>query len=577
MAVAAEERYVGVVWFTWPRGLEDACAALFDSPDRSFNSQGHAMGLVYPDYDAARRVEGDLLPVRPTPVHGRWDPEQLAERRALGKGDLSLSATIIGGRGTSVVPAVQHFLKLGGMPPVAIPAPSERQIYPATAAAGWLDSAIREGDLYRHAVPGDFRPQPAADAAVFQEWLAGQVADPATARRLREAAQAAIARVQPRRYDTSGVSHVRHPVASLVFGHVAENAERATEEGRAMLARFEADGLMRYRPKPGGPNYGKTHFTPDASGLTAHAVAGVLERAVVSGDPALLAESLRVLRAMDKFKGGVPRGAQTWEVPLHTPDVLAAAHMVRAYTLGYQLTGDEAMLESARYWAWTGVPFIYLRDGPDVEPYAGIAVFGATKWTAPNWMGLPVQWCALVYADALYALALHDPDGPWKGLALGIMLSGVRQTVPIAVKGGGDVKHQGLLPDSFQLRGRVRLPPFINPGTLQATVGALLTDPELCSFHSLRTAGVGSPMLLHVPGRPMGLKEEPGRAAFNVWAWPTGPYYVLVGGLRGRPRVKVDGAEVELKAPHQYLEGAGRLVLQLKGNQRVEIMARPPE
>ena len=43
------------------------------------------------------------------------------------------------------------------------------EAYLALAAHGWLDSGIREGDRYRHAVPGNFRPQPAADAALWQD------------------------------------------------------------------------------------------------------------------------------------------------------------------------------------------------------------------------------------------------------------------------------------------------------------------------------------------------------------------------------------------------------------------------
>ena len=68
----------------------------------------------------------------------------------------------------------------------------------------------------------------------------------------------------------------------------------------------------------------------------------------------------RALAILDQqaalYANTVPRGAQTWEVPLHTPDILASAHLVSAYTLGYELSGDPALLDRAKYWAWTGVP-----------------------------------------------------------------------------------------------------------------------------------------------------------------------------------------------------------------------------
>jgi hypothetical protein len=87
------------------------------------------------------------------------------------------------------------------------------------------------------------------------------------------------------------------------------------------------------------------------------------------------------LSAMAKFKDTVPRGAQTWEVPLHTPDILASAYLLRAYTLGYEVTGDTNLLEQARYWAWTGVPFVYLTPPSDrpVGLYSTIPVLGATR------------------------------------------------------------------------------------------------------------------------------------------------------------------------------------------------------
>ena len=96
--------------------------------------------------------------------------------------------------------------------------------------------------------------------------------------------------------------------------------------------------------------------------------------------------------------------------------------MIKSYVSGYLLTGRQDLLEEARYWAWTGVPFLYLDNPTDGEvgPYAIIAVLGATNWRAPVWFGKPVQWCGLVYCSALHDLADHDPEGPWKKIAKGI-------------------------------------------------------------------------------------------------------------------------------------------------------------
>jgi len=549
MAIQAGDGYLGLIWEKDPQ-----FGALFDSPDRQFKAGGHLMGVIFPGSDGLNRVEGHLLP---------YDGALLKANQTL-----TLRATIIGGKGRSIVPAVQKYVELRGLPDV--PQVGDVQDYVSLAAGGWLDSRIREGATYRHAYwPGisSFPPQPAADAAYFMEWLARQTTDKALATRLTDAAEQALAPVNPRDYDAAGVSHVRYPVASLLYGHVAENAQRAEEQARGLLGRFEPDGSVLYRKSPGRPDFGEGHFAPDANGLTAQVVQSLLEMATFCGDPELIQEGLRKLRALDKFANTVPRGAQTWEVPLHTPDILASAHLVRAYTLGYELTGEKHFLDQALYWAWTGVPFVYLTP-PTQHPvglYATTPVYGATHWVAPNWMGLPVQWCGLVYADALYRLIRHDPNGPWKRLADGITASGIQQTFPSSEK-----DLQGLLPDSYGLRAETRNPVAINPGTVQANAVRLFNRPEIYDFRVFRANG----LFVHAPGALTNVKEETGAVSFTVEGWADRPYYVLVAGLKSAPRVRVNGRETPPANPHQYVERKGQLILRLEGKPKVEIRTR---
>lgn len=545
MALAAEGRYIGLAWEQDPR-----FAALFDSPDRQFQAGGHLLALLLPGSSGSDREAGSLLPYDGTLLK--------AGQRVL------LCATLIGGPGESVVPAIRQYVQLHGLPPV--PATGlEWEPYAATAAAGWLDSAIRAGDRYRHAFPGGFAPQPAADAAAMMLWLAPQVRDGDLARRLRDAAGAAAAQVPPAQLWQSGVAHVRPPAAALVFGHDLENLAAARQHGRALLARFAPDGTVHYARPAAGLDLGRTHSAPDASGLTADVVARVLAAACFTGDRGLREEGLARARALDRYAGTVPRGAQTWEVPLHTPDILAAAHLVRAYTLAYELSGAAELLARAQEWAWTGVPFVYLvppTDGP-VGLYATIAVYGATHWTAPNWMGLPVQWCGLVYADALYGLARHDPGGPWRQFADGITASGVQQTWPR----GSDPQRQGLLPDSFDLRARVRNDAAINPGTVLACAVRLYQRVPLYDYRVLRRAGV----IVHAPGEIGAVREEGGQVSFTVAGWSAEPYEVLVVGLKSRPRVWLGDTETPLAAPHAYDADAGAVALRLAGKVNVRL------
>ena len=566
MAIQKDGRYIGLAWQPDP-----AFCALFDSPDRHFASGGHVMGILYPGSDGNSRAEGSLLP-----YESKW----------LRAGQtLTLHATLLGGKGTSVVPAVQKYVALRGLP--ALPKTGlSLQKYVDLAAAGWLDSGLSEGGRYRHALPGDFKPQPAADAVVYMEWLANQTESDSMAARLRSASHTALSQVPANGLNFDGVGHIRYPLPALLYGHVEENVERARQTGRRLLAQFTQEGTIPYRRAATGPDYGRTHFAPDANGLTAQVVASLLESASVCGDPELVRQGIKYLGALDRFAGSAPRGAQTWEVPLHTPDILASAYLVRAYTLGYALSGDAHYLESARHWAWTGVPFVYLTP-PVTEPvraesgsvsqaafkgvaadpagtYSTIAVYGATQWVSPNWMGRPVQWCGLVYADALYRLSKYDPNPIWKTLADGITLSGMQQTW----RRGGDARRQGLLPDSFSLRGQTRNDPAINPGTLEAVSVQLLTGAPLYELQPFYANGL---ILAHAPGRIREIKDEPGRIVFTVVGWPHRIYDIIVVGLKKPPQISINGKPAGIDAPNRFSADAGLLVVHVSGKPTIEI------
>lgn len=554
MVIQARGRYVGLIWQP-----DERFCALFDSPDRFFASGAHVIGVLCPGSDGVNREEGKLIPSIPIVL----EPNQ----------PLILNATLIGGRGESVVPAVQQYVRLRGLPPLPNIGMSFGD-YVSLASGGWLDSRIREGYLFRHAVWDGFNPQPAADAAVLMEWLAAYTSDPTLAQRLRQTATGAIAQIPDRAtMNFYNISHNTYPVAALVYGHVAENMETARQVGWQIASRFEPDGTLIYRPEPGKPDYGRTHYAPDASGYNAAAVVQVLEHGAFSGDRPLIAEGLRLLRAMDKFRNGVPRGAQTCEIPLHTPDVYAAGLLVRAYLMGYLLTGYRDYLEQARYWAWTGVPFVYLVNptSQPVGPYTTIPVYGATNWVSPVWFGLPVQWCGLAYADALYRLAQVDPyGGPWRAIADGITAAGVQITWK-----QDDVERQGLLPDVFHLRTQVRDGPPINPGTVQTDAVRLFNAVPVYSLHAVHPL----PLLVHAPGRidqvlvrtPLRGNPRSVRISFRVTPWLSRRYYVLVNGLERIPQVRVNGVPITIAPPHQYLP-TGSLILQLLGTSRVELL-----
>jgi hypothetical protein len=546
MVMQAKKRYVAL---TWTR--EQWLAAAYDTPDRSFGSMANAMGLIVPGSDGTNRSEGSLLPYAP-----------LSMRPGAA---LKISATIFGGNGESVIPAVQRYVSDLGLPPIP-PTGMDRAAYARWAAGGWLDSRIREGARYRHAYwPGltGFSPQAAADPALWMEWLAGVCGDAALAQRLHDQVDAVLDVTDPADRNNATVSHVTYPVQALAFGDAATAAERARSQALSALSRFEQDGTVIYRPS-GGTDYGATHFARHANGLTAPIVVQALQNALYCGDRQLIKTAIERLRALDRYVNSAPRGAQTWEVPLHTPDILASAHLVKAYTLGYEITGDTHFLNMARHWAWTGVPFVYLVKPTDqpVGLYATPPVLGATNWVAPNWMGLPVQWCGLVYADALYRLSRYDNPALWRTLAKGITASGVQQSWP-----SSDRDLQGLLPDSFTLRSQNRNAVAINPGTVQANAVRLYGGPEVFDYRCFRQSG----LTVHAPGALDNCKDGPKAASFTIHGWTSRPYFVLIHGIKPGARITVNGAEFPRGEKYEYDSEAERAVLQLTGSPHVSV------
>jgi hypothetical protein len=259
-----------------------------------------------------------------------------------------------------------------------------------------------------------------------------------------------------------GGGHVRNDAIYFVTGRAQEWLDGRQAAIKDLLRGQLPDGSFRYKGK-----YARGHYEDTASGYCAMPALQLLEFAWQTGDAAAQAGGVKALDYMKRFQ--VPRGAQTWELSLHTPDILASAYLVGAYVRGYELTGKAEYLGEARRWALSGVPFVYLWRRADlpIMTYTTIPVYGATNWQAPNWMGLPVQWCGGVYAYWLTALAPYDKTLDWHGLAEGILLAGEQMQYP-------DGKLGGCLPDVFHLAAQTNGPtggrdgPSINPSAMIA-------------------------------------------------------------------------------------------------------------
>jgi len=325
----------------------------------------------------------------------------------------------------------------GGLPPC--PSPPRSSADQMRLALAAYEGPIRDADNggWFHAIVPGVRRMPERGAPF---------ADCASAVFRLTGGMPALDRLQP------GGGHVADHTSWFVSGRAAEWRRHVDAEAAALRTTQQADGSWRYD----GP-YARGHFENTASGVCARPCATLLEHARLTGDADSLAAGLRGLAFLGRFR--TPRGAQVWEVPLHAPDLLASAYATWACVRAFELTGDAAHLAEARRWALTGVPFVYQWSDRPIMASATIAVYGATNWRSPVWIGLPVQWCGTVYAHALLRLAPHDDALDWRRLAEGITVCAERMLYP-------DGPSIGCLPDVFDLRTQRRLPADIHPGVV---------------------------------------------------------------------------------------------------------------
>ena len=316
---------------------------------------------------------------------------------------------------------------------------------------------------------------------------------------------------------------------------------------------------------PPAKDYGSTHWTDHANGLTANRLLTAARYALASGNVEYRKKYLMVVdKVLDLYRGDVPRGAQTWEIPLHTPDILASAYLLDLCTVAYAISGDSKYLREAEYWALTGVPFVYLETPvPNIHKdgvYGTIAVLGSTAWVAPFWVGLPVQWCGLVYRNALYRYADVLPNQKaadyWRKMAAGITITGLQFSWQ--ERDGDDPKKWGLLPDSFVLKTHGKGGPAINPGTVELYMPQAFGETPIIDKKMVKTG-----VFVHA----LGGIEKHGDNGVELNLWPSKETDVLVSGLEQKPAaVKWQGNPIEAK----WIEKHRAFVVSLKGNGLLE-------
>ncbi|MCS7238302.1 MAG: hypothetical protein NZ899_08535 [Thermoguttaceae bacterium] len=402
--------YVWDVHQKWD-GQRDRPPCVFASPDRFNNQRGHLVGLI--------------LPGVPEFIQ---ENQRIASTPYLWQGGQKLRLTgwiWADGSASDPLAGIEAYLRLVGLPPMR---PLPRGSYEAEVAfsmQAYLQSLWDEKEQKWWTSKGGGilsrldRPANYAADLLLAEWV---VEEPGLRSLCRARAELVAAMLRlPARWD------------ALAFPGRFDLALAGSFGPSGLLAERNPDGSWGFdADQPGsGPFEGMDYrqLGPHGAvevGTCARRAYTVLRYARIAGDWDAYHQMLPTLELMENFR--VPRAAQVWEIPVHTPDVLAAADAVDAFIEAYRLSGEERWLADSVQWAKRGLPFIYLWDDPD-KPYlqgASIPVFGAT-WYRGSWFGRAVQWNGLRYAEALLRLADYDASLPWREIAERIVRSALYQ------------------------------------------------------------------------------------------------------------------------------------------------------
>lgn len=328
----------------------------------------------------------------------------------------------------------------------------------------------------------------------------------------------------------SGVADKRPDInldVALLAGGVEGALKRMADHANGLIASQRADGSWPFTPDEKHAVFGKSGDS--ASGHSAIYAETVLRYAVISGNAKARDAGLKALGYLDTQSR--PEGAQTWELQLHVPDILASARLINCYLYGYQMTDNKKYLDRAIYWAKSGLPFVYLWNADDrpIMRYGTIPVLGVTWFTSQPWFGVCVQWCGLEYANSLLRLSDLDKSQPWDKIARGILNCGIQQQLYITEKYPSDA---GMYPDAYSpIKGAEEYHWDLNPRLISRIFPRLHGRDAFPNTYII-TDRRGTKLALTLPLKDVHLRYDQEFLKGDFLGVPGATLYGLVTGVR---------------------------------------------
>ncbi len=531
MAVSHEGNAVGLIWdpdqdygSAWRHP-----AAVFSSPNKLDGADNHLLGLFAPG------------------VPRFTDENSREAKRPLGASPdkpIQLEARLVALANATSIDVLKNWVKTYGLPEIEPPHSYAENV--DLTVGSYLDIAWDEASEGWHHTLADpwgprYEPRVIAQLWRYSQWPEG---NPELKDRAREQAQRGLAKALTAGpgYENSQYSPpIPHLELALHAGHLDASLAGSKRRIDELIASQQADGSWPWKPELiahatyNTDEMRKVMGGEDSStGLTAERGQQLLAWALMTGDEEVREAGLRAVAWCNAQTR--PEGAQTWELHLHVPDVLAVPYLIDINLSAFQLSGDVSYLDQADRWAWTGLPFTYLWRAyyRPIMAYCTVPVFGVTFHDVQSWFGVNVQWNGLIYADALFRLANAKPDDIWQQVALGIVICGMQQQ-PLTGP------WRGMYPDAFSLvRGDEEYTWWLNPNLIGLNTFELAGIPL-----DITTTNIEGSKITVTSGATVNSAEATTDGLKLTLSYPNGnPSFSIISGLRKPTSVRVDGHDL---------------------------------
>jgi len=397
------------------------------------------------------------------------------------RGREKICAVISVGEG-NMSDAIRWFLRCGELPDIP-PAPRSPEAQNALTLAAFRGPLLGEdGVSWGYGAEPDFARQPYDSIAATIWRLSGQLP---------------VLPGQP----VYGGSPIQNHAYYFLTGRPLELIDLMRDRAASIMAEMRPDGSFMFLTR-----FPDVETSEPSVGYCARRTLEMMEYARLTGDLRTFRQVERSLEYMTRFR--IPRGGRFWEAPLHTPDLLTAAHIVTLHVRAFEFSRDEKHLEQAQYWALTGIPFVYLHDERPNMLYAAVPMFGASERENPVWFGMSQPWCGCVYAYSIALLGKYDKSIDWLKIARGILHS----AESVQLESG---PYIGCLPDGFSLETQEPVSWKVNPAPLAALRWLLDTSHDGCAVIHDRSIRAVSPFPIKltrdgvvVEGAPEGMKFQ---------------------------------------------------------------------